>query len=130
LSEFKLNDDLDNLNQTLEGQKNILQSLSGVESEFRQVQARMNAAGLMIDSQLGATGQVKGIVDKMPSDVKLNSIRVFNKGVSLEAETVSEESLGSMLGRLANDPQWTDVKLTDLATDNGAVIKFALALDK
>lgn len=130
LSEFKLNSDLDNLNQTLEGQKNILQSLENGENEFRQVQARMDTADAMINTQLGGVSLVRRVVEKIPAEVKLSSVRADDKGVTLQATTVSEEALGSMLAGLASDKNWTDVKLTDLATDNGTIIKFSLELDK
>lgn len=130
LSEFKLNDELDNLSQTLQGQKNILQSMAPVEDEYRQVAARLSAANTMLKAQMGAGQILDKLVGTVPAEVKLTSVIIDMKGVTLDATTTSEQALGGMLVQLAAQQQWKDVKVTDLVTDSGAVIKFSLALEK
>lgn len=130
LSEFKLYDDLSNLNSTLEGQKNILESMSPMEKEFRQVQARLEAANTLLQSQLEAQANLDKLVEKVPVEIKMNSVRVEKNGVTMEATTISEQALGGMLRQLAADQQWKNVKLNDFVTDNGAIMKFSLVLDK
>lgn len=130
LFEFKLNDDLDNLNQTLEGQKNILQSLAPAEEKFRQVQARINSADEMIKGQMEVKELIDSVVNKIPPEVKLDSLNILGEEMLVRANTISQTAMGTMVERLAADNRWKDVRVTSLTTENSELIKFTLQLDR
>jgi len=114
LSRFKLDQDVADLVNTLEAEKNVLEAQQSTEAEFRRVQARLASVGQMVSSQLEARNKAEMVAAKIPLEVKLLSMRLEEGGVTIVANTLSEQALGEMLGRFSRDERVKGVDMTNV----------------
>jgi hypothetical protein len=128
LSRFKLDQDMSNLAQTMEGQKGVLESQLASEEEFRQVQTRLETVNKLFESQSMAAKKMDLLVKKIPPEVKLVSLEVRPGLIGIQAGTLSERSLGEMLARMTIEPTWKSVEVTDFSADSSSGINVVLSI--
>jgi hypothetical protein len=130
LSRFKLDNDIANLNEQIEGKKSVLIAHQPVENEFRNVQDRLNAAGKIMDGQLKAGVLLDQITSETPGEVKITDLNLSQTGIIVTANANNEKALGEFLARLNMDDQWKGIDMTSVSADSTKGIKFSLVLTK
>ncbi|MDO8487723.1 MAG: PilN domain-containing protein [bacterium] len=126
LSRFKLDKDLANLSDSINGKKSVLEAASASEQKFRVVQARLNAAGSMLDAQLEARRTMNTITGYTPPEVNLTQIIIQPRQVTISAKTGVQTGLAIFLSRLTADPVWKSVDLTDVLATPTQGIQFTV----
>lgn len=128
LSRFKLDRELANLSAEIEGRKNVLTARAGVEKRFGIVQGRLDAASGLMASQMGVGGVLEKIVEKIPPGPKLSNLTIKGNRISLTATTYNEREMGEALSRMANEPSWKGVELTEVNADKEKGIRFSVKI--
>lgn len=117
LSRFKLDRDLADLTETIEGQKSVLEAQAPSEAKFREVQSKLTAIDRMLEKQMRTAEKMDQITGKLSSEVKLTSLIISPNQITLEASSLSERAIGEMLVRIASDKEWGVVNVTDFSAD-------------
>ncbi len=130
LSRFKLDQELSDLSASIEGEKRIIASQSEQEKGFREIQKKLDVAQTMLNSQMKLSEQLDGLLATLPQEVKLESLFIRTSDISLAGTTNSETALGQMLLAMGKNPNWKELNLTNLSTENGSVISFSLVIPK
>ena len=119
LSRFKLDSDLADLAERVEGKKKILEALSENERLFRLAQARLGAVAGLTGKQLGSMPILIDLDSSIPDNggVVIDRVGVSSSEISLGGTSRSEAGLGELLTRLSRNPKWKSVELSDISTD-------------
>jgi len=130
LSRFKLDADLADLADRIEGKRKVLEALSESENGFRQVQTRLDAVGKLAKSQVDMTDIYTRLDTAMPegSEIFISSVEVTDENVILSGQTASEKSLGRLLSNLSADANWKSIELLDISTDIQKKTVFSVSL--
>lgn len=128
LSRFKLDQDLDTIKETIKNQQGLLVRQKPIEDEFRLVQARLDATDMMIKRQLDIREKTEKVIATMPPEIKLESLAIMTDGITVQAITLSEQAIGQMLTRMAQEPMFKELEMTNFTTTDGSAIKFTVQL--
>lgn len=129
LSRFKLDNDISTLNSEIEGKKNVLESNSAVEKEFRLTQAKAQAVADVWQARPAQTAVLEEITKSIPEEIKLESLNTNKKSVTITAKTISESALGKLLIILNQSTRWKGVTLTQITADTVKGIQFTLNIN-
>jgi hypothetical protein len=130
LSRFKLDEDLRNLNEQINGQVSFLQLLTGQENEFLSVQKRVGLAGKILVSEIKVEEYLNYLKERLPPEVIVRSRSVSPEGMSFSGVTTDEAALGQLLATMSADEKWSGIEVTDLTRDKTSGIKFSLSAKK
>jgi hypothetical protein len=130
LSKFVLETQIANLNQKITGQKNILDSQAGLETEFKGLQSRVKAANMMLNMNSNAAQTLTAVTEKVPPEVKLQSISINGELVKITAGALGEDGVGLFLTRLSADKQWKSIELTQISNDKDKGLNFTVAIKR
>ncbi len=126
LSRFKLDKDLADLADGINGKKAVLEAAYTSEQNFRFVQARLNAAGTLLSSQMGARKIMDAVTSYVPPEVSLTQIIVLPKQVTITGKTGVQTGLAIFLSRLTAAPVWHSVDLSGLLATPPQGIQFTV----
>jgi len=129
LSRFKLDRDLSNLNEEIEGKKRILEANLHQENEFLTVKQRLEAASTLVGEKQASGKSLDLLVEKIPLEVKANQISVTPRDVTLAANTLTEQAMGQLLVRMDKSQSWRSLDLREISADPIKGIKFLLKAD-
>ena len=124
LSRFKLDRDLSDLAERIEGKKNILVALSSNEDAFRSIQKKLELTKTLMESGVPVDILLTNIEKDRPEVVGLTMIGINEAKVSLNAETASDSGLGDFIRNVNLDPNWKSVELVDVTGDRQGGVKF------
>lgn len=130
LSRFKLDRDLIDLADTIEGQKAILEASSSLESSFLQTQSRLNEAGSLLTRQPHPSTVFTNLLSQTTEGVYFSNLSLaMNQGtVDLQAEAVSESAFGEFVRVLKASKKWQGINLQGVSLQGNETIKFNLSL--
>jgi len=127
LSRFKLDRDLTDLGEKIKQQQAIVTSWGSFEKEFRLLSKRLQLIEELKTSV--PPGEILNELGSLtPIDVVITDLNISSKQLTLDANTLSEGSLGVFLRNLKNSSKFKNVNLTQVGLDtNGeAGIKFQI----
>jgi Tfp pilus assembly protein PilN len=130
LSRFKLDEDLRNLNEQINGQISFLESQVPRQTEFIKTQKRLDLVDRLLSVRLRAGDTLDYIASKLPEGIVLSKRKVVEGEMSLTAITLSEQSMGELLATLSADLIWKSVDMTELFGSRVNGIKFSLSAKK
>lgn len=130
MSRFKLDNDISNLNSTIEGKKNVLEANEMMEDDFRTVQAKADAIGKVLQARASQTNTLDEITKSVPEEIKLDSLSINKTNIVLTAKTSSEAALGKLLAALNQSGKWKGVILSQVAANSTKGIQFTLDISK
>ena len=130
LSRFKLDEDLRNLNEQINTQVGFLESQMPRQIEFIKTQKRLDLVDRMLAARLNGGETLDYIASKLPEGVVLSKRRVVSSGISLTAETLSEQAMGELLATISADQRWKSVDMTQLVGSRLNGIRFSLSAKK
>ena len=128
LSRFKLDRDLSDLAERIEGKKNVLAALSVNEGAFRSIQKRLEVTKTMMEGGVPVDDLLTDIEKDLPNGVRLITIGMDEEKMSLNAETASDSGLGEFVRNVNSDPRWKSVELADVIGDRQGSVKFSVNL--
>ena len=126
LSRFKLDEDLRNLNEQINGQVSYLQLQTDQEQEFLGIQKRLKLAEKMWLSRVGVAEYLDYLEEKIPPDVAVKVRTVTPGELAFTASTLNEGGLGRLLATMSADMKWASVDVTELTNSKTNGIKFSL----
>ena len=130
LSRFKLDEDLRNLNEQINGQVSFLQLQEGQLQEFLAVQKKVG----LVEQILNTRGEVVDTLDyleqKVPVEITMKVRSVSPKGLAISAVTLDERVMGQLLASMSADLKWASVDVSALTNDSINGIRFRLTAEK
>lgn len=130
LSRFKLDEDLRNLNEQINGQISYLQSQEPLEKEFRNVQKRTNMVDKILATRLKAVEGLDYLENRVPVEIAVNYRSITKDQIKIVAVTLSEQAMGNLLSTMSADGVWRSIDMTELLGDKKVGIKFSLSAKK
>jgi len=130
ISRFKLDQDISNLSNSIEGKKNILVAMAKMEEDFRGTQFRLKSAGKMLTNQLQAGKELGGIVAQMPEEMLVSNLEVNKGEIKLTGQVLSEAGLGEFLRKLRTGGEWKSLDLVSVNSDTQQGVRFVLNTKK
>jgi hypothetical protein len=130
LSRFKLDQDLADLTDEVNGKQEILKHTANTERFFLQVQRRIDITNSLVKTQSKPSLVIDSVANLLPEGMKLISVTIANGTVNVEAQANDELEVGGFLAQLAkqtNDKggkRWKSVTLNELATNQAGGVKF------
>jgi hypothetical protein len=129
-SRFKLDEDLRNWNEQINGQISYLESQLPRQTEFLKLQKRLNLASQMLSLRLMAGDTFDYLAERLPAEVSPIVRTVDENGLSLTALTLNEQAMGELLSTLSADLKWKSVDMTELLGDRTSGIRFSVSANK
>jgi hypothetical protein len=127
LARFKLDEDLRNLSEQINGQVSFLELQQGQELEFLAVQNRLRETGLILAARVDVTGYLDYLESKLTPELVIKSRSVTPEGLMFSGVTLDEKALGQMLATMSADSRWSGVDVTELSNDRTNGVKFTLS---
>ncbi|HBC72337.1 MAG: hypothetical protein UX91_C0001G0046 [Candidatus Amesbacteria bacterium GW2011_GWB1_47_19] len=128
LSRFKLDSDLVNLNEEINGKVNILNGYAPLEQEFIQRQARLEALDKLLAGRYSPRDKMDKLAEKVPPELKLAILDMDQEKITSEANSLGEQALGTFITGLGKDPTWKSIELTQVSEEPLKGIKFSLVI--
>lgn len=126
LSRFKLDKDLADLADGIAGKKAVLEASYATEQNFRLVQARLNAVGGLLHSQIGAKQILDTVTGYLPPDTTLIQLGIDAQTVQISGSASSQAGLAVFLSRMTADRTWRSIQLNDVVASPTEGIKFSI----
>lgn len=128
MSRFKLDKDLLDLGDRIDGKKAILDATYSTEVNFRSVQSRLSLSHNLLTNNIQITPMWDQVTGSVPEGVVLESVTtdVAKHEVAIAAQTSSRQALSEFVTRIANNNFWKSVDMTSLTADSVDSIKFSL----
>lgn len=116
LSRFYFDTELSNLFDDLNQKQAIVESALSFEENFRRVQNKTKIVKNLLAQQSEPSTLVSEIASLMPLDLTLTEMTISQNTLKLAGNTFTEEDLRIFLTGLVNHPKFTEVALTDVAS--------------
>lgn len=128
LSRFKLDQDMSDLGERINGKKNVLDVQAATEGKFRRVQDKINLAREALGEGVGAGEIFSALEADVPQGVKLQNLKVGKNLISFSAQADSEVSLTEFLRRGSLDNKWREIELTNVSAGTQQGIVFSMKI--
>ncbi len=114
LSRFKLDRDLNDLNEVLIQKQAVVDSYAEIETRMRAIQARLDVVQEIDKSTLDAEGVLTDLIASTPLDVEYESVNLSNTNIALIGVAGSEAGFSALLNKVRESGKWTQVSLGDV----------------
>ena len=128
LSRFKLDKEISELNEEIQGKVSVLEAELPIEKEFRGQQRKLFAADEILNSRYQAGSTLDKLAERVSEEVKLSSVDMGRQVIKVEANSLGEQGLGQLLSGLSIDPTWKSVELSQIQEEPLTGIKFILEI--
>jgi len=130
LSRFKLDKDLQDLNDSISGKKNILEATYQIEQDFRGVQTRLAEAQKLLALTPSATMLLDTLGSNVPVGISFQNVSLSfaDRHVAVEVTAASEQALGQYVNSLSANKFWTESSIQNIAAGAQNGIKFSMNL--
>lgn len=127
LSRFWLDSRNSDLNDQIAVEKNQVLAYSDIEKQFRRIQTKLVTAKSYYESP-STKVFLQTISNYLPVDLSLTSISTVDGILTIKASAYSERSIAQLLINLETDKKLSDVKLTQVVTnnENAAITDFVI----
>lgn len=126
LMRFKLDEDLRNLNEQINGQVALLQSQTNEEEKFRQLQKEILLADQMLKNRTHPVELFDYAEARIGEDITIKKRGVAPGELSITALTLSQRAMGELMSTISADPRWKMLDVTELAGEKTNGIKFTI----
>lgn len=130
LSRFKLDEDLRNLNEQINGQVAFLSSQQPQVDQFLKLQKEVDAVSKMIDNRIDPVEPFVYFEKKITNELIVKSRSVTPSEFTLSAATLSEKAMGKLLASMSADGIWKSIDVTNLTGDRLNGILFTVMAKK
>lgn len=126
LSRFKLDEDLRNINEQINGQVNFLERTYRQESEFRQLQNKIALTKKYLDLRPSPYESLDYLDKRLPDEVVIRTWNINMGEFSFSAETQNEKAMGKIMATMSGDKKWKSIDVTQLYGEKVSGIKFSI----
>jgi len=126
LMRFKLDEDLRNLNEQINGQVALLQSQTSEEEKFRQLQKEILLADQMLKKRTHPVELFDYAEARIGEDIIIKKRGVAPGELSITALTLSQTAMGELMSTISADPRWKMLDVTELSGEKTNGIKFTI----
>lgn len=117
LSRFKLDRDLNDLNEVILQKQNIVESYSQVEERMLDVQARMTLAGEISSTTVNVSQSMDELALLVPIGTKLDTVELNQTDWVLRGVAGSETGFATLMSRLENSGKFEIINAGDVHFD-------------
>lgn len=117
LSRFKLDRDLNDLNEVILQKQGIVESYSAVEAQMRDVQARLDLVGQLKNTSVKVSQSMQELSLLIPLDTKLETVDLGQSNWIIKGTSGSELGFATLISRLENSGKFAAVEVSDIRYD-------------
>ena len=117
LSRFKLDRDLNDLNEVIIQKQALVDSYNDVEQQMLDIQARMTLVGEIDNISVNVSDSMSQLATVVPLDTKLDSVELGQTGWSIKGVAGTETGFATLLAQLQNSGQFDTVNVGSLRYD-------------
>lgn len=128
LSRFKLDQDMSDLGERINGKKSVLEVQSTTEAKFRRVQDKINLAKEVKNEEIEKEGIFLALEADVPPGVRLQNLKIDKNVVTFSAQATSEADLTEFLRRGSLDAKWKEIELTSITAGTQPGVDFIMKL--
>lgn len=130
LSRFKLDQDMSDLGERINGKKNVLEVQTAAEIKFRRVQDKINLAKEAKSEGIKKDEIFASLEADVPPGVRLQNLKIEKNQISFSAQANSEADLTEFLRRGSQNAKWKEIELSSITagTQQGVVFNMKLWL--
>lgn len=127
LMRFKLDEDMRNLNEQINGQVAFLQAQTGQENEFRKLQNKLSLTDQMWKKKIVPTNDFAYLEARLLPDLVVKTRAASPIAIGLTATTLSDRSMGQLMATISADGRWKSLDVTELVGNKANGIKFTIS---
>jgi len=128
LSRFKLDQDMSDLGERINGKKNVLEVQTTTEIKFRKIQDKLNLAKEIKSERIIKEGIFLALEADVPPGVRLQNLKIENNIISFSAKANSEADLTEFLRRSSLDAKWREIELSSITAGTQQGVDFTMKL--
>lgn len=131
LSRFKLDMDLNDLNEIIVQKQAIVESYADVEREMRQLVKLSEVAADGVEKSIGARDFIASITARVPREVTFESMEVAKDFVAIKGGASTEAGLAAFLNSIRLDERFNSVAVGEIQfNQRRGVIEFSVVARK
>ncbi|MBI2008360.1 hypothetical protein HYS82_01755 [Candidatus Amesbacteria bacterium] len=128
LSRFKLDQELSDLGERINGKKNVLEAQTATEAKFRQVQDKINLAKEVKNGEMKKEGIFSALEADIPPGVRPQNLKIEKNVITFSAQASSEADLTEFLRRGSLDAKWREMELSSITAGIQQGVDFIMKL--
>jgi hypothetical protein len=117
LSRFKLDRDLNDLNEEIIQKQFIVESYEDTETKIVDIQDKLSLVAQIDNTTVKVKDTVNQLSQLVPVGVKINSIEFSQAGWNVVAEADTEQTYASFISRMENSGKFAQVIVSDIKYD-------------
>ena len=114
LSRFKLDRDLNDINEVLIQKQAVVESYAETERQMRALQDRLAIINQVDEDTLGASGSLSRLIASTPLDVEYETVELSRTSLTLTGIAGSEGGFAALLNSIREEGTWTQISLGDV----------------
>lgn len=114
LSRFKLDRDLNDLNEEVIYKQAVVESYAATEDEMRALQDRLDVIDQADSDTLGASEALVKLMANTPLDVRYERVDLSRTSMTLIGMAGSERGFAALLNSIRQSGDWTQISLGDI----------------
>lgn len=128
LARFKLDRDITDLHESIEQKKAIVLSASSLETNFKDIQARLNGISEITKKQTYFDKLVDDFSLITPVDVYISDLNFSQNQFNISGVALSEAGLATLIYQLRHSPKFSEINLSNVSRSSSlAEIRFSLS---
>lgn len=128
LSRFKLDMDLNDLNEVIVQKQAIVESYADVEKQMRDLQTHLAVLAKANERNIGIRKFADDLAAKMPKEITLESLEVGKGLLSLKGGSSSEVGLAALLNQFKSGGSYNSVNIGEVQfNQRKGLIEFSIA---
>ena len=116
LFRFKLDRDLDNLNESIGQNQEVVTSYQDLEHKVRVLQNQLTSLKIITDDQFLIKTALQAISQSTPSQIEFESLTLAQDSVSIKGRSLNEVALATLIASLQNRSEFTDINVNSITT--------------
>lgn len=113
---FKLDRDLEALNESIEQQQVEVVSYQDLERRVRILQDQLRTIKTITEKQLNAGSIFESLAQIMPKETSVELLSLSNDSLNLTGKTLTEVGLATLITGLQVQPQLSDITVSSITT--------------
>jgi len=114
---FTLDRQVTDLNGSIEQKKNVILSYGDLESNFREIQAKIDNYQ-EIDQQKNIVDTFPTLTEVIPRNIKIDELTISSGGVTITGTALSQKSLNQLINNLQLSPEYTNIVVGNIESQD------------
>ncbi len=123
---FKLDRDHTDLKESVSQKQALVESISDLENEIKNVQNKLTHVGEITTNQTGIIKVLRFLQDHSPSNTSLSSLIITTNKISFAASAGNLKSFNYLLRQLQQDKRFSEITLENIIRKTDGRIEFQI----